>query len=264
LVGTETWLNDSISNSEIVPSNYTVIRKDRKDAFGKDGYGGVFIALKSDLIATHRIDLDTKAEIVWVQLEIAGNKPVLIGAYYRPPESKIDVLNHLNSSLEKIDLSKSPNIWLTGDFNLHHIDWPNQATMQDCPKPGLCRHLIDTANDYGLDQVILTPTRKDNILDLFFTNNSTLVEKAVVLPGISDHDGIPFVTITSKPKRIKCKPRKVFMYNKANFTNLKSDMSTMSTEFVQKDLTNTSIDQHWSEFSDRVAESMEKIFLPKL
>ena len=46
LIGTETWLSGSISNSEILPSNYTLIHKDRKDAFGADGYGGVFIALK--------------------------------------------------------------------------------------------------------------------------------------------------------------------------------------------------------------------------
>ena len=36
--GYESWLNASISNSEIFPPNYTVYRKDHAD-----GYGGVFL-----------------------------------------------------------------------------------------------------------------------------------------------------------------------------------------------------------------------------
>ena len=32
------------------------------------------------------------------------------------------------------------------------------------------------------------PTRAKNILDLYFTNNPTLVKNSVSVPGISDHD----------------------------------------------------------------------------
>ena len=67
VIGTESWLSEVISNSEIVPPNYTVIRKDRDSAdFGPEGYGGVFIAVKSDLIIAHRHDLDSDNEIVWL------------------------------------------------------------------------------------------------------------------------------------------------------------------------------------------------------
>ena len=257
LIGTETWLSDSISNSEILPPNYTVIRKDRKDAFGADGYGGVFIALKNDLIATHRVDLDTDAEVVWAQIEIAGNKPVLVGAYYRPPSSKTEVLCQLEASLAKIDISKSSNIWLAGDFNLARVDWPNQVTLPNCPKPGLCRQMISIANDYGLEQVVDAPTRKDSILDLFFTNNNTLVDKVVVLPGMSDHDGIPLVTISTRPKINKSNPRKVFLYHRANYTKLREDMSSISEDFQSKDLDSISVNELWNEFCERVNNSMD-------
>ena len=86
--------------------------------------------------------------------------------------------------------SKSSNIWLAGNFNLARVDWVNQVTLPNCPKSGLCRQMICIANDYGLEQVVDAPTRKNNILDLLFTNNNILVEKVVVLPGMSDHDGI--------------------------------------------------------------------------
>ena len=108
LKGTETWFDDSISNSEIIPSNYTVICKDRKDGFGADGNGGVFIALKNDLIASHRIDLDSEAKIIWAQIELAGSRPVLVGAYYRPPNSKNEVLSQLEASLTKLTCQSLP------------------------------------------------------------------------------------------------------------------------------------------------------------
>ena len=174
VIGTESWLSEGISNSEIVPSNYTVIRKDRDSAdFGPEGYGGVFIAVKSDLIAAHRHDLHSDTEIVWLQIELVGSKPVLIGAFYRHPSSKEDVLEQLNISLSKIDRSKFPDIWLVGDFNLSGIDWPSQSTQPNCPKPGLCRQLINIVNDHGLEQIVAEPTRRDNISDLFFTSNET-------------------------------------------------------------------------------------------
>ncbi|XP_072014731.1 uncharacterized protein [Amphiura filiformis] len=258
VIGTESWLDDSISNAEIVPPNYNVVRKDRQGDVGPEGHGGVFIAYKADLIAAHRLDLDADAEIVWIQLELVGSKTVLVGAFYRHPSSKGDILDQLNSSLSKIDMSKSPNIWLAGDFNLAGVNWATQSTLPLCPKPGLCRQLINIANDYGLEQIVTKPTRRENILDLFFTNNSTLVEKNTVVPGISDHDGIPSVTINIKPKVNKSKPRKVFLYHKANQDQIKSDLTQLSQDFESMDVDQQTVDQLWSDFCDSINETMDK------
>ena len=38
--------------------------------------------------------------------------------------------------------------------------------------------------------MVSEPTRQDNILDLFLTNNDSLVIKVTILPGISDHDTV--------------------------------------------------------------------------
>ena len=48
----ETWFNNSIHNSEILPTNYEAIRKDRID-------GGVLIAVKNTLISQ---DLEIKLD----------------------------------------------------------------------------------------------------------------------------------------------------------------------------------------------------------
>ena len=71
VLGSETWLNQSVGDKEIFPDNYTVIGKDRKDT-----YGGVLIALKNDLIGAHRPDLDSNCEAVWAQVQLgATSKP---------------------------------------------------------------------------------------------------------------------------------------------------------------------------------------------
>ena len=58
VLGSETWLKQSVGDKEIFPDNYTVIRKDHEDS-----YGGVLIALKNDLIGAHRPDvLDSNCE----------------------------------------------------------------------------------------------------------------------------------------------------------------------------------------------------------
>ena len=58
IAGTESWLSETVHNNEIFPSTYFVYRRDRAD-----GYGGVFLACKSNFIS-EEIALSTSCEIV--------------------------------------------------------------------------------------------------------------------------------------------------------------------------------------------------------
>ena len=53
IVGTESWLKPAVKSAEIFPPWFSVYRKDRKD-----GYGGVFIAVKNDLISEEITDIE--------------------------------------------------------------------------------------------------------------------------------------------------------------------------------------------------------------
>ena len=116
----------------------------------------------------------------------------------------------LRESINKIKRTNNEHIWLAGDFNLPDIDWDLLNAKPGGVAPGLSKQLIDITNDFGLEQVVREPTRINNILDLFFTSNPTLVERSSVLPGICDHDDIPIVTISCKPRIIKQIPRKIY------------------------------------------------------
>ena len=76
------------------------------------------------------------------------------------------------------------------------------------------------------------PTSKDNILDLFLTNNATLVDSVKPIPGISDHDRIIQVKFKLATKVQKSKPHKIWKYNKAKFDAMKEDLSANYADFA--------------------------------
>ena len=128
----------------------------------------------------------------------------------------------------------------SGITKQHYLDVQNQGCVDT-------RQLIDISNDLGLEQVVKFPTRGDNILDLFFTKNASLIEKTSVLPGISDHNGIPLITIPTKPKNNQCKPRRVFQSFKADWSKIKQDLSDISADFydIIPDLVSLSVNELW-------------------
>ena len=68
--------------------------------------------LRSSISTIRRSDIETNCEVLWVELSLGTNK-VLLGTFYRPP----------NSSSEQLDLSlaaisESYTVVLCGDFNL--------------------------------------------------------------------------------------------------------------------------------------------------
>ena len=97
-----------------------------------------------------------------------------------------------------------------------------------------CQQLLNIAKDSFLEQVVTEPTRvterSSNILDLFFTNNETLVIPVHIVPGIADHEGV-FLESSLRPIKAKAAPRKVYQYKKADYEGFKSELREYATEF---------------------------------
>ena len=76
IIGSETWLDHSITNSSVLPEGYKtqVIRKDRN----RHG-GGVLIAVK-DEIKLNQIKTDANCEAVWGEIQTDNGK-VIVGAF---------------------------------------------------------------------------------------------------------------------------------------------------------------------------------------
>ena len=106
--------------------------------------------------------------------DLTGAKSLFIGAFYRPPDSDITTLDNFDQSLQRLTHRTNGNIWLGGDFNASHINWPLlEVTPLAGTKRQIYQQLIDISLHHNIEQVIDKPTRGDNILDLFLTNNKS-------------------------------------------------------------------------------------------
>ena len=90
---TETFLDDSVHDSHIIPPGYSVFRRDRN----RHG-GGVALLVRDCLNAFRRQDLEAECELVWAELPTRDTS-VLFGVVYRPPQSPVSYLEELRSSM---------------------------------------------------------------------------------------------------------------------------------------------------------------------
>ena len=257
VIGTESWLNDSILSSEVFPANFNVFRRDRKTSKG----GGVFIAVKNIFVASNEPTLVSDCESVWISLQVKGLAPVYIGAFYRPQSTDRDYLLELDASLSKIPNNAA--VWLMGDFNLPSVDWESMSFTPGGNYPAISKTMIDITNDHNLYQVVKEPTRESNILDLCFTNTPALVDSVQVVNGISDHDMVT-VEALLKPKVVRPPKRKVFLYHKANFPNVDIDMEEFNNSLTEERLSSLSMDSLYDAFKTALFESIDRNIPTKL
>ena len=86
VVLTETHLDCSLSDTEILGNDYTVYRKDHAGDGARHG-GGVLIATKKGMIASVRVFQDLSSELLFVDITTDDNKKLTVGTFYRPPNS---------------------------------------------------------------------------------------------------------------------------------------------------------------------------------
>ena len=119
----ETHVHKDIRDSEIEIAGFHLNRNDRKNGSG----GGVAVYVNETLTHNRRYDLeDDSIECVWVEILFNKSKPVLVGNFYRPPDSSnylpADFNDNFESMLAKVCYEDKEAL-LLGDFN---CDYGNQ------------------------------------------------------------------------------------------------------------------------------------------
>jgi len=123
------------------------------------------------------------------------------------------------------------------------------------PKTEMYSKLLDLSTDYNLTQVHDKPTRENSLLDLIFTTNPSLIKSTANTPGISDHD-IVVTDSDTKPYYIKQKPRRCFTFSKANWDQLKADITDISRQVVQLYNNNNNVHQLWDTFKSKLSSAI--------
>ena len=167
------------------------------------GYGGVLVAIKTDLISEPISLVGNTSELQAVKVTLVGENLLIICGAYRPTNRDVDYIRSLCDTVQQITQSNSKaTIWLAGDFNLPDIDWNNETIIGiRYPKP-VNEAIINMLHSCELEHMVDFPTRNQNILDLFMTNRPTLINRCEPMPGISDHDMV-YINSNVSAKREK-------------------------------------------------------------
>ena len=239
---TETWLDDSIANNDLlVPGYLPPLRRDRS----RTG-GGVMVYLASDLPAKRRPDLEpNNCEIMCIEIQLRG-VPTLMCVCYRPPNS--DTATFLEG-LHNVKDSADPDLHMifVGDFNAKHSLWcTNDVTCTNGRRIKIC------FDAYGLTQLISQPTRFGNTssscIDLIFTDIAHLFKSVDVLPPISNCDHCPIVGhLQINCARHKAYKRHVWNYKRGDYDKFRALLNNEHWESV---LSKASVNEMCTEFTE--------------
>jgi len=254
---TESWLNPTLSDALLSNStDYTVFRKDRSD-----GYGGVAIFAKISLKVIS-IDLSPRfssLECLHVSV-ISHQKDCRFVCMYHSPMHANDLVktNLLCSYLDSCSVTSTP-LFLVGDFNFANINWhipeSNGNLCHDNFLEGILRN--------GLYQLVTTPTRGRNCLDLVLTNEPKHVTDICVTEPFSttcDHDSVTFSVLapgsTATPKIPKCSPN----FRRANYRAINEYLSNVDWAVIAHRCSD--VNALWQEISN-ILNLCVNNFVPK-
>jgi hypothetical protein len=256
---TESHLKAEIKNEEIKIEGMTPFRCDRK----QQKKGGVIIYVKDKFAALSEVLLSETSGLTEILAINIRPFNLLLVTLYRPPRCSISdfltVISKLRSKFEDLE-SPTPNIILTGDFNLPNVCWSTESiyggTTDDRKQ---AEYIFSLTNSWCLNQKIKEPTREKNILDLFWVNNEEIIDTIEVTPtAISDHNIITVKTNLKSNSEMK-KPNNIS--NLPNFSHYNFFSNKLNWESLQTALLNVPWEMEMAHLS---VEEKYKFFVTKL
>ena len=246
----------NIKESEIQIPNYSLFLNSKRKR-------GVAMYIHQSLDPRECYDLNKKSdfeEYLFCEVSGSNNEKMLLGVFYRSPNSSTENNNNL-LSLINIDHNKNYDVvCIMGDFNFSNIRWDGKYTNQKD------QDFIEASRDALLNQKVKHPTRnarlnqRANILYLIFINDDELVNDIIheAPIGKSDHDTLIFQLNIPKEKIVK---EKVYRYNlsKGNYEDMRKYFDSISWENLEV----LKVEECWNEIKSKILEGMEK-FIPKI
>ena len=211
--------------------------------------------------------LSASAELVWTKLFIVGIKPLYICSYYRTPNSELEPLVELKNSLSPLLNGKSvpPHPVVTGDFNLPEITWTETGgRLISNPTYGavLNNTFLNILDDFSLEQLVLSPTRGNHILDLILTSQPGLFTDVTIVPGMSDHEVVTF-RFNATVKRLTKVKRKILLFHKANLEEMKAKLQRFEKEFTESNPSGPTVEENWTLFKQYIFATLNEFVARK-
>ena len=177
----ETWLNTTVTNSEVSIDGYKLYRQDRLRKRG----GGVCAYIRKDITVTVLKDIshlsDNYFHQFWLKLQYRKLRSVVICISYRPPDCPLSCFEELLKPSYIQALTMNKPIVALGDLNCN--------TLKESPESKALSNFVSETN---LRQIITTPTRItdtcESLIDVILVSSPDLVHaRSVINTPISDH-----------------------------------------------------------------------------
>jgi hypothetical protein len=202
LILTESWLNSSFKDEEVLDDNWSIFRNDRDySSIGLTRGGGVLIAIKNEF-RSEFVCASTSPfyESCFIKI-ITSKNTIYIAVVYFPPDTIAacykDFLDTCSSIISQ--MNEDDTIFVTGDFNrnllsfitdeldnkLLPINFLNQETDNvNVEKDEIDLDIINTFYGNDIQQINPFPNKHGKWLDMAFTN----MYDDVVVNTINDDD----------------------------------------------------------------------------
>jgi exonuclease III len=279
IVLTETWLNESHHDPEILSPEYNIYRVDRKfEQRAQTRGGGVLTAVKSTYPSEvfHRFN-EAQFEAIIIKVSLPY-KAVYVCAAYFPPLSKIEVYEQFYEKLTNLITAKNEApIFILGDLNLSDYQLTNGEEDQQSSKVTQLLHEFLSLN--SLKQINAIANEKQRFLDLVITNTSQTYVRRCKDPLKKEVLHHPSLVVSFNSSKIKYKPSKpvkaCYNFKKADFEGLYKHLNELNWSQVVEcknveqsvnlfyELFNTTLDLFVPKFVPSANEKKKKEFLKK-
>ena len=226
---TETWLNESVFDTEIFPSNFIVHRgKNRSD---DQRGGGVLLAIKNTF-RTCKIPLefnDPDIDIIGTKVFINEFSCIYVFVVYITPNCSLILREDLFAMLEGLHVLYDSDFVIIGDFNITRLsDYYNNSEVND----NCVESLINFQNFFDCHQKNRICNINNRILDVVITNLECNVSRSP-FSFVSEDVHHPTLTVSVMLKQPKY--RELSCNNDDNYNFKKADYTAMYQIFQQLD-----------------------------
>jgi hypothetical protein len=224
---TETWLKSYHADAQLHIPGYVVSRCDRENRVG----GGVLLYSHANIpLSDYEVHDDKVCQAVFCRFETIKT---CITVLYRPPNasssSSTALFDFVKKQINQLN-DENYQLCIMGDFNLPRIDWNSGTTdsggSSDENIAG--EALLSFMSNCFLNQYVVSPTRGDNILDIFLCNEDRLVTNVSCSPtDMSDHSLVDIM----------------ISYNPANADDTKHSKTFDENSFRSLDFSNANFEE---------------------
>ena len=162
---TETWCNDSISDSEIFDDRYVVFRKDRMTRGG-----GVLLAVRRGaVLSCERLEfLESAGENLWTIVRLTNVTVIVCVVYFAPRLTDDVVSEFFNKLYDYVDYLSDKKLLIFGDFNSPSLKCMDENILMMTELFDLIQ-VNNVFNEFG-SKLDLIFTNADNCCNVIDTN----------------------------------------------------------------------------------------------